>query len=112
METQPRPKTYDCLFLGYAISGVAARGCNYSCLDTCLCRHTGEACVAKEGMVEFAEKLDKQVADISPSPSKCTDEPWVVIQVRIEAGELEETFGGVLVETHTKDKPRNPFRRT
>ncbi len=50
-----QPQTYDCPFLGHAISGVAARQCNYSNLDDYTCRHTGESCVAKEGLEKFAQ---------------------------------------------------------
>jgi len=64
MKTQTQ--TYYCPFLGHAISGVAARNCNNSSLDTYLCSHTGEACVAREGMMGFAEKLEHESADILP----------------------------------------------
>ena len=61
MKTPPQPQTYDCPFLGHAISGVAARQCNYSNLDDYTCRHTGESCVAKEGLEAFAQSSSESV---------------------------------------------------
>ena len=56
------PKTYYCKWLNYSISGVAARNCNYVCLDSNYCRHDNQPCVAKEGLELFAQ-----------SSAKCTD---------------------------------------
>ena len=49
------PKLYFCKYLGYAISGVAARNCNYSNLETNTCNHDEKPCVAKEGLELFAQ---------------------------------------------------------
>jgi hypothetical protein len=59
MKTPPQPQAYDCPFLGHAISGVAARQCNYLNLDDCICRHTDELCVANEGLRAFAQSLSE-----------------------------------------------------
>jgi len=48
---------YFCEWLGYKISGVAARNCNYCNLETYKCSHSGEPCVAKEGLEQFAQSL-------------------------------------------------------
>jgi hypothetical protein len=53
------PKTYYCQRLGHNISGVAARNCNYSNLENYTCNPTGEPCVAKEGLEQFAQSLPK-----------------------------------------------------
>jgi hypothetical protein len=59
-------KIYFCKYLGYNITGIAARNCNYSNLDGYTCRHSGEDCVAKEGLIAFQQKLEQ-------SQPKCID---------------------------------------
>jgi hypothetical protein len=56
MDTQA-PQGYFCEWLGYKILGVAARNCNYCNLETYKCSHSGEPCVAKEGLEQFAQSL-------------------------------------------------------
>ena len=46
-----------CPYTGVKISAVAARNCNYCNLETYTCNHTGEHCVAKEGLEQFAQSL-------------------------------------------------------
>jgi len=55
-------KTYFCEYLDYAISGVAARNCNYSNLENYTCNHDGKPCVAKEGLIFFAQKLSESMS--------------------------------------------------
>ncbi len=55
--TSQTPQSYFCEWLGYKISGVAARNCNYCNLETYMCSHSGEPCVAKEGLEQFAQSL-------------------------------------------------------
>ncbi|VVB80554.1 Uncharacterised protein [uncultured archaeon] len=56
---EEQPKTYFCPYTGSSVSGVAARHCNYSNLDDFTCSHTGDACVAKGGLEEFAQSQAK-----------------------------------------------------
>lgn len=52
-------KKYFCEWLGYEISGVAARNCNYSDIENYQCQHDGKPCVAKEGLEAFAQSSAK-----------------------------------------------------
>ncbi len=71
------PKRYYCPFIGTFISGVAARGCNYSNLEDFTCNHTGQACVAKEGMLAFAQSSAKEKSPKDQRPLSQVDGRFV-----------------------------------
>lgn len=50
-----------CPYTGIKLSAVAARNCNYCNLETYICSHSGEFCVAKEGLEEFAQSLTEDL---------------------------------------------------
>jgi len=50
-------KLFFCKWKNCEVSGVSARGCDYCNLDDYSCRHTGESCVAKPGLEQFAQSL-------------------------------------------------------
>jgi len=57
MNLQTSQQFIYCPYTGVKISGVAARNCNYCDLETYVCSHSGKPCVAKEGLVAFAQSL-------------------------------------------------------
>ena len=65
------PQTYFCKYLGYAISGIAARSCNYCNLENDTCNHDGQVCVAQEGLALFAQSLAECIVlpTVFPIPS-------------------------------------------
>jgi hypothetical protein len=46
-----------CKWKNCEVTGVSARGCDYCNLGDYTCRHTGEFCVAKSGLEQFAQSL-------------------------------------------------------
>ncbi len=50
-----------CPYTGIRLSAVAARNCNYCNLETYMCSHSGEFCVVKEGLEEFAQSLTENL---------------------------------------------------
>ena len=54
-----------CPYTGIKISAVAARNCNSCNLETYMCSHSGEFCVAKEGLEEFAQSLTEGSSKIT-----------------------------------------------
>jgi len=55
-----------CPYTGIKLSGVAARNCNYCDLETYICSHSGEPCVVKEGLEQFAQFLAESAQSIPP----------------------------------------------
>ena len=104
----PVYKLFPCPYKGCEISVVGARQCNYSNLDDYTCRHTGELCVASEGLEAFAQSLSDSVPEISPDAFQQMKEKMALEQAKEKAAQIIRL---VNVYYPSKAGLLNPFKR-